>query len=202
MPVVRRQYAQGLFVAWGMENGQFSAKPLAQEAARAGFRWLALQVEGNGRHFDAVRRACESEGVAFGLWEAEPSVGSGAGHVERAQASFYIAQAEAPQDWEGITHEFRLRYPALPAAVVTNFGGIEEPATCVPLLDARFACLTECYIGQNPFATPERQDFEARRRGWKSSQPVLGLYNGITYDDYTLDGLLGWSVWLAEFLFR
>jgi hypothetical protein len=202
MPVVRRPNAQGLFVAWGMENGQFTPEFLARSAAAASFSWLALQVEGNSRHFDSVRRACQNEGVAFGVWEADPTIGSGAEYVARAQAGFYIAQAEGPRDWQAITHDFRSHYPAMPAAVVTNFGGIEDPATCVPLLEAKFACLTECYIGQNPMATPENLDFQARYRGWKSSQPVLGLYNGITFDDYTLDGLLGWSVWLAEFLFQ
>jgi hypothetical protein len=192
---------RGLFVAWGLNNGQFMPATLAKTAADAGYTWLALQVEGNQQHYAAVRQECIDQRIAFGVWEAEPLVGSGTASVAEAGAGFYIAQAEGPRDWEAITADFRLNYPELPAAVVTNFGGLEDPANCVPLVQADFACLTECYIAQNPNATIANCDFSARQRGWKSTQPVLGLYHGVTFADYDVRGLFGWSVWLAEFLF-
>ena len=191
---------QGLFVAWGLNIGQFTPKSLVQAACDGGFTWIALQVEENSAHVHALRSACIEGGLAFGLWEAEPSPGSGAEHVRDAGATFYIAQAEAPQDWAAITSDFRSHYPTMPAAVVTNFGGIEDPVSCQPLVAAQFSCLTECYVADNPMATPENQDVMARQRGWRNSQPVLGLYHGVTYDDYNLKCLKGWSVWLAEFL--
>ena len=60
-------------MAWGMKNGQFSPKSLVQAACDGGFTWIALQVEGNDAYFDTVRNECTMNGLAFGLWEAEPS---------------------------------------------------------------------------------------------------------------------------------
>ena len=194
--------SRGLFVAWGLNNGQFTPATLAKTAAEAGFTWIALQTEENSVYFSSVREACERNRIAFGLWEADPTPGSGAAYVSEAGAGFYIAQAEGPRDWGAITADFRSYYPRLPAAVVTNFGGLEDPVNCVPIVDAQFSCLTECYVIDNPNATIANQDVMARQRGWRTSQPVLGLYHGVTYEDYDLKCLNGWSVWLAESLFE
>lgn len=90
-------------------------------------------------------------------------------------------------------------------AVCTNFAafvdqdGLPDPSKSQPLVDAGWACMTECYLSEAPNATPENTDFYARSHlGWTETQPVLGLYGGKTWSDYpTRDNYRNWSVWDA-----
>lgn len=90
-------------------------------------------------------------------------------------------------------------------SVVTNFApfvtedGYPDPSKSKPLVDGGWACLTECYLGEAPWSTPENQDFYAKAHlGWNETQPVIGIYGGKTFDDYpTRDNYRNWSVWDA-----
>lgn len=44
-------------------------------------------------------------------------------------------------------------------------GGVKQPRQ------------TECYLGDNPNATPDRLNWTAQHLGWPTSQPVFGVYN-------------------------
>lgn len=95
----------------------------------------------------------------------------------------------------------------LPRAVVTNFAPFTNPDgspnldAARPLVEAGWACLTECDLPANPNATPERLDFEARQRGWKYGQPVLYLYGGVDLSYYgDLAQWPGWAAWSAEYV--
>lgn len=72
--------------------------------------------------------------------------------------------------------------PGCPLAIITNLDftdtqGVDQPELAAPIIEAGFACITECYLGDNPQATPENMDFRARGLGWERTQPAFGLYN-------------------------
>ena len=173
----------------------------------------------------AMAAACESYGLTFGLWEANPTPGSGAqllndAHLIGAKADHYIAQAEEPKPWADIVSDFRAVYPELPAAVVTTFwgAGAVPPGTgddgsnyrkadAEPIIDAGFKCLTEAYVVSNPNATPANLDWTARTHlGWPVTQPVIGVYGGYPAERYVTEQQLaswpGYWVWLAETMTR
>lgn len=100
--------------------------------------------------------------------------------------------------------------PDCSLAVCTNFNHPIHPsndpaemaaaqAAAKVLIDADFACLTEAYIGDNANATPPNLDRMGKSLGWKSTQPVFGVYNAplSAYDPWKQGG---WSVYLAEYL--
>ena len=105
-------------------------------------------------------------------------------------------------DWADVT----LNIADLPIAksVVTNFApfthhdGKPYPEKAKPLVDAGWACLTECYLGESPGSTPEAMDFFAGHLGWSETQPMIGIYGGKTWNDYpTRNQYRNWSVWDA-----
>lgn len=93
----------------------------------------------------------------------------------------------------------------IPKAVATNFApfmhhdGSPWPEKCASLIANKWACITECYLGESPNSTPDNQNFYATRNlGWPETQPVIGLYGGKTWSDYpTRDSYRNWSVWDA-----
>jgi hypothetical protein len=123
-----------------------------------------------------------------------------------ANAAFAVAELEGPGDYEGIMRAIETdALPSCALAVCTNFNvplvdaqGVPQPAAAKPLIDARFRCLTEAYIGDNPNATPPRLDFTGRKLGWATTQPVFGIYNKplSAYDEWKSGG---WSIYLAEY---
>jgi hypothetical protein len=119
-------------------------------------------------------------------------------------ADFAIAEMEGPNDYNGI---LAAELPDVPVAIATNFGtpltdaqGVPQPAAAAPLIEAGFVCLTECYLGDNPNANPDRLDFRAKQLGWEWSQPIYGVYN-MPKSAYA--PWLGWpgeSDYLAEYV--
>jgi len=152
--------------------------------------------------------------MTFGVWEAYPTPGSGAGAVRASWASHYIAQAEESQPWAEIVGSFRRDFPAMPAAVVTTFVGLGalnsggyDSSIAKPVVEAGFHCLTEAYMSESPNWTPERLDWTAKTHlGFPVTQPTIGLWNGrlgrITAEqyinEYNLAAFPGYWVWLAE----
>ena len=151
----------------------------------------------------SFRNACSARGISPGVWFTE---GGGIANCPQ-DARFVIAECEGPGDYDGIIRE-RASIPDIPRAIVTNFNlplidrnGVPQPDKAAPLISDDWECLTECYLSDNPNATPPALDFTARRLGWKSSQPVFGIYGGKHLSDYAdWTGWPGWSVYLAEYL--
>lgn len=127
----------------------------------------------------------------------------------RSRAAGVILEAEIPGfvpeavDWPSVVAA--IQDLPIHKSVVTNFApfvteaGLPDRSKSQPLVDAGYACLTECYLSEAPLATPENTDFYARAHlGWAATQPVLGVYGGKTLADYpTRDNYQNWSVWDA-----
>jgi len=165
---------------------------------------------GNDQRGAEVRAACAARGLVFTIWLTRPF---DADTVRKAvldsQAAGIALEAEIPAhvpeapDWPSIVNEIA----DLPVykAVVTNFAAFVHPDAypwpekAAPLVEAGWHCLTECYVGEAPNATPENTDWYARTfLGWPETQPVIGIYAGATFDDYpTRDRYRNWSVWDA-----
>jgi len=155
------------------------------------------------------RYGMRERGVLPGVWF---TVGSNAKDTP-ADAGFVVVEVEGDSDRHGLV-SILPRIPAIPRAIVTNFGGLivktadgvtdlhASRARAQPLVDAGFECLTEVYRSENPNATPEGMDFIATRQlGFPRSAPVFGVYGGKTVDDYsTWHSWPGWGVYLAEYL--
>ena len=135
--------------------------------------------EFNRQLWPSFKFECEQHGIIPGIWVTEGANIT----MTPADSSFAIAECEGPGDYNGITANLG-NLPSCSLAIVTNFNipltdtnGAPVPAAAKPLIDAGFACLTECYLGDNPNATPDRLDCTAKRLGWPASQPVFGVYN-------------------------
>lgn len=105
-----------------------------------------------------------------------------------ADAYFTIAEDEGPDDYVGIIDAIPHLNPTLPRAIITNFAsyvqnGKDDKELAKPLIDAGFACITECYLGDNAMATPENMQGRANNLGWEKTQPGFGVWNK-WWDDY------------------
>lgn len=152
-----------------------------------------------------LQLACIQEGLRCGVWESLPDYGS---MLRRAGEGFdfIVEQIEGDGQYDRVLQSvgpFRDLYPDMPAAIITNFGGVHTQALAAPLISAGLGCLTECFVAENPMSTPERQvDYATRVLGWPSAQPMLGLGGGLTLDAYpTGKSFAGWSCWAAEFIY-
>lgn len=165
------------------ETAQMTPPEFARKAREAGYAWAALELDdyANALRWDVFKSACHVEGLKAGAWFTE-----GGNIVDTPpDAEFAISELEGPGDYAGILDAIRgERLPDCPLAVATNFNipltdpnGVPQPGAAAPLIEAGFACLTECYLGDNPNATPDELDFMGRRLGWASTQPIFGVYN-------------------------
>ena len=179
--------------AWGFWNGQFSPHSFAAKAKQRGYAWAALELDDtttgafNRSIWPYFRSELEAVGIIPGAWFTE------GGNIESTppDAHFAIAEMEGQADYDGVISAInRGRLPDCSLAIITNFNvpftspGAIHPEVAVPLIENGFHCLTECYLGDNPNATPDRLDWTSKRFGWPASQPVFGLWNAplSTYD--------------------
>jgi len=124
---------------------------------------------------------------------------------------FLIAELEDQKDYDGILAGIE-QMPSwmddIPKAVVTTFvplrdGFVPLPEKAQPLIDAGFACLTECDMPANPNQSPPRMDFSAQTLGWDYSIPGFYCQNGFrpeTHYAEWMDWQWGWWTWLAEYV--
>lgn len=171
------------------------------------FEWNDYDNAGRGQ---AMLDACRAHDLVYTIWLTRPFNGASVRQAVLASgAAGVICEAEIPSfvpeavDWPSVIRAVE----DLPVhkAVVTNFaafvneGGYPARDISQPLVDAGWACMTECYLGEAPNATPENTDYYARAHlGWAATQPVLGVYGGKTLADYpTRDAYRNWSVWDA-----
>lgn len=170
-------------VAWMFENGQMTTHQFAQRASTAGYVWAALELDdyNNAARWGDFAIECRAKGIKPGIWVTEGA----AINQTPTDADFAIAECEGPGDYDGIIAAIDTNtLPKCSLAIVTNFNipltnaqGVPQSDMAKPLIDANFTCLTECYLGDNPEATPDALDATARRLGWAGSQPVFGVYN-------------------------
>lgn len=172
----------------------------------------------NAPRASAVKAACDANGLVFTIWMTRTFTAAQARQacIETGAAGF-IAEAEIPaEDAPGIPKPEAQNWPELIwalqdlpiyKAVATNFApfvyhnGTPYPEKSLPLVEANWKCITECYLSEAPNSTPENQAFFANHLGWAITQPVIGLYGGKTFADYpTRDNYPNWSVWDAEIL--
>lgn len=173
----------------------------AQKAYAAGYRAAAMELDdfGNAARWTEFRDACFAHGIRAGVWFTN------GGNIASSpsDAAFAISELEGPGDYLGIMNALG-SLPDCPRAVITNFNaplvdanGIPQPEAARPLIDADFWCLTEAYMGDNPNATPDNLAFRASQLGWKTAQPVYGVYNA----PLPANAAGGYGVYLAEYLF-
>lgn len=189
------------------ENGQFTPQTFAQAASEAGYSWAALELDdyANALRWDVFKSSCDERGLKPGVWFTQ-----GDNIVDTPpDAAFAIAELEGPGDYDGVMNAILGdRLPDCRLAVATNFNlplvnaqGVPQPAAAAPLIEAGFECLTECYMSDNPSATPDNLDFTGRTLGWSSTQPIFGTYGGSTVDDYAeWHDWPGWSAYLGEYV--
>lgn len=195
----------GLWLTYGWQKNLWTAAELVAEAKVQGFEWIATQAEATTpAQAAAFCLACRNAGVTPGVWESAVDYGS---PVKTSQGyDFYIGQVEGPGQFDRL---YGSPVPAVPHAVVTNFGGLGEPVTVVAtnlsskLINLDYYCLVESHIKESP-ATPAAQvDYATRVLGWPAHMvsPMVGLGGGATLADYPgVQVFPGWSVFSAEYL--
>lgn len=149
------------------------------------------------RNFSApeVRQAAVDSGCSGILLEGEIPAESAPG-VPNPQAV----------NWPDVI--FHLADLPIPKGVVTNFSpfthndGTPFPEKARPLVEAGWACITECYdMAGDPQHWPERRAAFAAHLGWQVTQPALGTYGGRTLNSFpTRNNYRNWSVWAAEYV--
>lgn len=148
-----------------------------------------------------VRSALADRGITPGVWFTY----GGNLAFTPGDAAFVIAEVEGEDDYQGVLANLN---QSVPHAILTNFSpfvvnGEYSRDRATPLINAGWECMTECYVGDNPQATPDRMDFTARAHlGFPRTQPTFGPYSGGGMSDYTAwMNWPGWSVYLAEYIF-
>lgn len=163
----------------------------------------------------AMKQACEAHGLIFTIWLTRPFTPEYVRQVcIESETAGILLEAEIPAEnsdgspkpesvnWAEVV--FHTKDLPIYKGVATNFApythhdGSPYPAKAKPLVDAGWACLTECYLGESPGSTPEAMDFFATHLGWVETQPIIGIYGGKTWSDYpTRNNYRNWSVWDA-----
>jgi len=206
-----------------LENGTLTPTTLAQKAKAAGYRWITLEWNqfGNATRGTAVKAACDAAGLVFTIWftrsgQPQNDMEFTPAEVRKAlvesEAAGFLGEGEIPpeltggvpnpqeQNWPDLIHEIS----DLPVfkGVVTNFApfvhndGRPFPEKAKPLIDAGWACVTECFISEAPNATPANgEDYATRVLGWPYSQPMVELDILPKYGD--LSGYHNVSHWSA-----
>lgn len=171
---------------------------------------------GNYNRSAAMKQACESTGLVYTIWLTRNFTAAEVRQacVESGAAGVSL-EAEIPaENAPGVPNPQAVNWPEvifelsdlnIYKAVVTNFApfvhadGSPWPEKAAPLIKAGWRCMTECYLGEAPMATPENTNWYATvNLGWSETQPVLGIYGGKTFADYpTRNNYRNWSVWDA-----
>lgn len=171
---------------------------------------------GNQARAPGVKAAVEDEGGVFTIWLTRPFDGASARQAAIESAcSGILLEGEIPGHRPEAVNwaEVSLMLADLPIhkGVATNFApfvhgdGTPWPEKARPLIEAGWACLTECYDmggGLPPEAWPGERNQFAQHLGWVETQPILGIYSppggaGSLAAFPTRDRYRNWSVWDA-----
>lgn len=184
-----------VFTAWGFQPWGVFHDPgaLAKLMDDAGVRSVAIHI---GEADPAVAEPFRARGLAVYLWGV-------AGENDQAQldafhADGYILQVEGPGQRDAALRNLQAGVGAgLPRALVTTFGGIDQPGEADPLIAAgAHTTFVEDYRQSGAPDVP-RMLWQASAYGLPDPVAVVGLYDGVHLDAYTVSGR-GFAVWLAE----
>ena len=226
-PAARADAQPSVFAGAGVfvdDTGNFPGPwTLGDELRRAGFSWVALQVNDGltMRELDPLWiDVLRADGLTVGGWGAEeqhPLVDAVIAHlqVQRYGLDFYIANAERPYEsnqnggWRSrnFVGVFRYLEPTLPAALVT-LGAAPAPFV-IPIdwaawRNAGFELLPEAYYNKTRVYRPDLTVAHALRAGWapEDVHPVIGVWGHYPASRYVpllqADGAQGFSVFLAD----
>jgi hypothetical protein len=177
---------RGLWVAWGIWNGQFTAGQLAARMVKDGYGWALLEwdfePESDPGNFvnqplwPGFRDALQAKGLLPGVWfTGNLSVMTPAG------AACVVVECEGPGDYQNVLSS---PVPSVPRAICTNFNvpltmptGMLDPAAAEPLIARGYHCLAECYSSDSDY-DPAELDAAAKKLGWPGAQMVYSLYAG------------------------
>ena len=206
-----------------MSNGTFTPNQLAARAKLKGYRWITLEWNqwGNSQRGAAMKLACDLAGLVFTIWftrsgQAQNDMDFTPAEARKAivesGAAGFLGEAEVPpelsggvpnpqeQNWPELIHE--LENLPIHKGVVTNMApfvhndGRPFPEKAKPLIDAGWACVTECFISESPNSTPANTNFYATRNlGWAETQPMVEYKRLADYGD--LSGYRNVSHWSA-----
>jgi len=206
---------QTLYVAWGLENGQYDPRSLMGKAKQYGYEAVALQITShNMALFKEVQAVGRDVGILTGLWEWAQDPHRAALAIDGAGApDFFDANIEHLGDWQSYFRILRDEFPYLPMATSTNFWGFITPENQTTFDGAAsyavalgVACRPEAYLADSNNLTPDRLHYTARRLGWPHEMilPIVSLYAGPNgkygVRDYDLEPYAGWGAYTAEYL--
>lgn len=192
-------------------NGFFtSASQFVTKAVAKDYKWVTQQLNdstlGNQQlaTAPAYRAACQGK-LVYTVWLTRPFDGPLARQmVVETGAQGILLEGEIPSEWKNpATGQvepkpdavdwpdviFHLQDLDIAKGVVTNFApfvhwdGQLWPDKAKPLIDAGYACVTECFISESPNATPARTAFTAHQLGWPRAQPMVEGWNLPAYGD-------------------
>lgn len=195
-----------MYAAWGLSNGQFTPRSLAQLALDHGFYAVALEYDdfGNAGRWADFRDRLREKGVLPGVWFTDGWMTP----FCPPDAGFLVVEVESDSDCDGLVDSLHL-LDSMPKAVITNFGGLlvkkadgttDKEATkarCAPIVNAGFHCQYEAYFMSEPDNT------DAAWCGWPGDMvaPVLGVgFNGKTLEQQKALQTNGYGLYLAEYL--
>ena len=192
---------RGVFITDGWRRSNWQPVLIAARIAAAGFTWAATQADDTPDGIGpAFVQAMHARDLRAGVWEPRVDYGTPARVAQGYD--FYIGQVEGPGQYDRLVASlaaFRAAHPTMPAACVTNFGGLDDQ-NVRPLIEAGFACITESHVRESVGTTIEAQlDYARRVLGWPDPQPMIGLGAGATRADYPgWETYPGVSVFTAE----
>lgn len=164
----------------------------------------------------AVKAATESENGVFTIWLTRPFDGASARQAAiESRCAGILLEGEIPGhrpeavNWAEV--DLMLKDLPIFKGVATNFApfvhedGSPWPEKARPLVEGGWSCHTECYDmggAGEPAIWPALRGGFAEHLGWKTTQPILGIYSppggGGSLDAFpTRDRYRNWSVWDA-----
>lgn len=187
------------FTAWGFQDHAESwPEELSDQCVEAGVGTILIQI---GEADPAVADPFHRKGVKVALWGVAGSDDAAA--LDAFNAAGYVPQIEGPGQRDAALASLRASVGAgLSIAIVTTFSSLEDGATWFPQLAAAGAnhLLVECYRSDGPNqGDVPRMMWQAKQYGWPLADPIVGLYGGVTLDQYDLTGQgRDWGWWLCE----
>lgn len=151
------------------------------------------------------RQASIDAGIIFTIWLTRPFTPAFVRQMAiESQCAGILLEGEIPSEWMNpstgqvepkpdavnwVDCIFHLQDLRIHKGIVTNFApfvhhdGSAYPEKARPLIEAGWACVTECFITESPNSTPENTDFFAKQLGWPRTQPMVEGWHLSDYGD-------------------